>query len=242
MFVFLHGLIGNASHFDPIIAELPQEATILAPKLPYNEEDFADIGCAVAHRIRATAHPGRPVVVVGNSIGCVLALDLAELADHVVLTGPPFDFGAGQVSLKRGGLEPFVRSLFSPDLDPTVVDAHLADAVAQLDHLTGCRAMVRKTRMLRDIAQGFPCHPGLSCQQTRVTLLVGALDFMAPIGPLLAHLSRVAPHARLRVVPNCGHAVPVEAPQAVVDVLHMGLEAPPGSFGAELGCERISTL
>ncbi|MEL7093079.1 MAG: alpha/beta hydrolase [Pseudomonadota bacterium] len=228
MFVFLHGLIGDPGHFDRVVAQMPADAPLYVPELKYTEMGFGEIGSAVAQTIRARARDGVPVVVVGNSIGCVLALDLAELADHVILAGPPFEFDATPVPLQRDRLEAFVRTLFSQNLDEGIVAKYLAPSVAQLDHLTGSRAMVRRTRQLRDIARGFPCHPGLGCTDTRITILAGALDFMAPVGPMLAHFARAAPHARLRIVPDCGHAVPIEAPQAVLDVLYICAGATPG--------------
>ena len=217
MFLFLHGLIGSAAHFDAIGQALPKHQKWRAPPLPYPHVGLPDLTRDLANLIRTEADG--PVVIVGNSIGCVLALELAHLADHLVLTGPPFDHDTGKVPLRRDGLERFVRALFTPNLSPDIADKHVAQAVACLDHLTGSRNMLRETRRLRAISQSFPDHPNLSTNDDKITCLTGALDFMAPERAFRTHMARVAPRAQLHFIPDCGHAVPVEAPRAVLDVL-----------------------
>ncbi len=219
MFVFLHGLIGASAHFDVIGARLPAGQTWIAPQIDYAALSLEEHVAQIATRIEAEAMPGAPVVILGNSIGCVLALELADLADHLVLTGPPFDHDTGSIPLRRTDLEPFVRALFTPNMDPAVADDHVAQAVATLDTLTGSRAMLRETRRLRAVSQSFVDHPALGSHDHKITCLLGALDFMAPEDRLRAYLAKVAPRARLQVVHDCGHAVPVEAPDAVLDVL-----------------------
>ena len=57
---------------------------------------------------------------------------------------------------------------------------------------------------------------GVSCP---TTVMVGDEDIAEPIG----HSERLAesiPNARLRIVPNCGHLVPIEAPTSVLEILH----------------------
>ena len=224
MFVFLHGLIGSAAHFDVIGARLPLHQRWMAPQIDYSAHTQEDLVDTIATRIRAEADG--PVVILGNSIGCVLALELAALADHVVLSGPPFDHDTGDVPLRRGDLERFVRALFTPNMDAAVADDHVDQAVACLDRLTGSRRMLRETRRLRAMSQSFVDHPALSAFDDRVTCLVGQLDFMAPEMRLRSYLARVAPRACMQVIPDCGHAVPVEAPDAVLRVLEPWITAP----------------
>lgn len=219
MFVFLHGLIGSAAHFDVIGARLPMGQRWMAPQIDYSAYAQDALVDGLAARIRAEAVPGDPVVVLGNSIGCVVALELGALADHLVLTGPPFDHETGDVPLRRGDLERFVRALFTPNMDASVADDHVARAVACLDRLTGSRAMLRETRRLRRLSQSFVDHPGLGAHDHKITFLLGRLDFMAPEDRFRAYLAQAAPRAALRVIPDCGHAVPVEAPDVVLDVL-----------------------
>lgn len=219
MFVFLHGLIGSAAHFDVIGARLPEGQRWIAPQIDYAACSLEDHVAGIAARISAEAMPGAPVVILGNSIGCVLALELAALADHLVLTGPPFDHDTGSIPLRRSDLEPFVRALFTPNMDPDIANDHVTQAVATLDYLTSSRRMLRETRRLRGISQSFVDHPALRAHDHKITCLLGALDFMAPEARLRAYLARVAPRVDMRVVPDCGHAVPVEAPDAVMAVL-----------------------
>lgn len=217
MYLFLHGLIGSATHWDAIRAELPPGSSSHAPQIDYCGQPFAQVTGDLRDILRQAG--GGPRVIIANSIGCVAALDLGDVADRIILTGPPFDQSSGHVPLRRSELEAFVRALFHPSLSAKVADDHVRQAIACLDRLTGSRAMLREVRRLRKLSESFAAHPGLTRHARKITCLLGQDDFMTPVNSVSAHLAHVAPQARVLVVPQCGHAVPVERPGAVLDVL-----------------------
>jgi len=63
-------------------------------------------------------------------------------------------------------------------------------------------------------------RPLLADYRGPLTLLVGQDDTVTP--PQLAdEMKTLAPQARLHVIPNAGHYLPLDAPQAVSDALRI---------------------
>jgi pimeloyl-ACP methyl ester carboxylesterase len=64
--------------------------------------------------------------------------------------------------------------------------------------------------------------PGLADVLPRLrvptTILLGADDRLYTVDRM-EPIARLAPDASIRVVPGCGHLMPIEAPEAVVDAL-----------------------
>ena len=50
------------------------------------------------------------------------------------------------------------------------------------------------------------------------TILLGADDRLYTV-ERMEPIARLAPDASIRVVPGCGHLMPIEAPEAVVDAI-----------------------
>lgn len=65
--------------------------------------------------------------------------------------------------------------------------------------------------------------PGLAAVLPRLqvptTILMGAQDALYPVDTAMP-LARLVPGATIQVVPSCGHLAPLEAPEAVVAMLH----------------------
>lgn len=223
--VFIHGSGDDASIWGALIACLPQYTNI-ALDLPGHgtlvdspgpaEMSVSDYAAGV--RAKLAQRGLHAVCLVGHSLGSAIALRLAVDAPELV----------GRLVLVGGGAR--LRVL------PALLTEALADQAATKRQL----AEMAFTDAHRDEAHAFygraaPIAPGMlyrdlaACDQfdmmselDRVTqptlVLTGAEDRLTPpkyASFLAAHI----PHAKFALIPDAGHCVQLEAPQAVADAM-----------------------
>jgi len=164
-------------------------------------------------------------VLVGHSYGCLVALGalqagVARTIDRVLLLAPPSPEPLARAPaiaylpvpvLER--MRPqlsagFRAAAWGPDAPLALVDEETA--ISDRNSLYVFKAMWRQWLRL-DRAR-------LSTLQLQVTLLTGEADQLTP--PAFAEqLAQVLPNAQLTVLPRCGHQMPLERPEAVVQAL-----------------------
>ena len=215
-----HGLIGTPGHYDPLRRALP-DIGLTAPDLDFAGTDFAQITADLRKDLTAR---GGADVIIGNSIGCVLALELGDLARHLVLSAPPFDYSNAPLSLRPRAVEAYIDTLYDPNCDIEDLARHRDAAVQKTRALLGTRAGLRRIRRLRAISLSFAAHPGLGRHQDKTTCVIGSADFTTPPDAFAAFLQSAAPRARLHIVPDAGHCLPLEAPQALSEITSEAIE------------------
>ncbi|MEM6796036.1 MAG: alpha/beta fold hydrolase [Acidobacteriota bacterium] len=237
----LHGFTGRGASWRPTLdrldrgeawaPDLPGHGGAREKELPGSFEDAAD---RLASRLEREAET--PVHLVGYSLGGRLALAIAvrrpRLVGRLTLIGARPGLGpeerarraAADDALARGllerGLEPFLDSwqalpLFASQrrLPKAVLEAQSA---LRLGHSPAGLAWA-----LRTLSPGrMPDYrPRLQGLKPPVDLVVGELD--APYLAIAREMQAggLPRTARLRVVPGCGHNVPLEAPAALAPLL-----------------------
>ncbi|SDC16938.1 alpha/beta fold hydrolase [Actinokineospora iranica] len=222
--VLLHGLAGTSGVWAGLIAELAERwpGTPVAPDLPGHGRsaplDRYSFG-GIAARVAADLDPTRPAVVLGHSLGGVVALALAsgwfgvpvtaavclgvkvswspdDLAKAAALAGkPPKTFE------NRENAASWARKLAG-------LPADFADSVTLGP--SGWRAALDP----RAFAVGRPDLPGLlAAARCPVTLAAGERDPMSPA----EHLRALTPHPV--ILPGLGHNAHVEDPAALWPLL-----------------------
>jgi pimeloyl-ACP methyl ester carboxylesterase len=200
---------------------------------PFTIGDLADDAAAV---LRATAP--EPATVVGLSMGGMIAQELAvrhpDLVARLVLvaTRPPapaniaapppvLERELGQL-LATAGPGPeraaWFRSVWAPQAAPGFAEAHPAlvdELVGQiLERVTPRAAVMNQLRAIA--AWGGPGR--LARIGAETTVVHGVADELVPVGNGM-RLVRLIPGARYRELPGVGHLVPLEAPDALVEVI-----------------------
>jgi 3-oxoadipate enol-lactonase len=239
--LLLHPLALAGAFWDPLAAELGQRATVLAwdarghgsspwDGTPFSIEDMADDAAAV---IEATAG-GRPVSVVGMSMGGCTAIALAQrhpgLVDRLVLADTTACYGPGRETTweeraQNAQAKPRVEQVpfqvtrwFSdrfreehPAAVQRVVDIFTATDSAA--HAAASRAM-----------GGFDGTSGLGRITADTLVLVGTEDYATP--PAMAQvLADGIPQARLEVLEDSRHLSLLERPDYWPSIArHLGLE------------------
>lgn len=174
----------------------------------------------------AAQERGERTIVVGNSLGCVAALHLRDVADEVVLTAPPFDFGRGDIPLQKTKCEQFVRALFSRNAAIVNEDILVQNVCEMIDALMADRNELRRIRSLKRQAKSFTTTDLLDHAGDCATVVIRSEDFTTPHAAFSKFMSTQAPRSHLRVLKNCGHAVPLEQPKQLARILGEVLAKP----------------
>lgn len=219
MIAFFHGLIGIAAHWTDTRSHLPPATRMncFAPEL-----DYAGLpmdGIVADMRRQLLARKPRRLVLCGNSIGCVVALRLADIADEVILAGPPFDYDNAPMPLKRGDMDAYIDSLVCNKTAIHHADWHHQVARYKLDQLMGSREGLRSIRRLKGECQSILTDTRLGQYQDKITVALGGADYTTPPARVRPWLAERAPRARLTVLPDVGHTLPLEAPQVLAKTL-----------------------
>ena len=238
--VLLHGLGGAASNWTAVAPALAERGRVVVPELPGHGGSSAlpaPVATLDAYADRVAGVLDAPAVVVGHSLGGIVALRLAlrhpELVRGLVLAG-----SAGLSSgTRRSQRALAIMSLIQP-----------AKRIAPLRHLVSERRVLRQLafgfasvadpsalepRVAEAFLAGAALHTGVreaadalvrtdprrGLERVRVPTLVlhGARDRMVPLRDGFEYSRRL--EAPLRVIADCGHLLIGERPGAVVDAI-----------------------
>ncbi len=213
------GLAGHHRVITPDLAGFGQSANL--PATTDVNEHARDILALLDQRGLQQADVG------GCSMGGYVALAVAALAPQrvrrllLVDTKATEDTpeakaarAAALATVATDGVEALARGML-PKLVPAHAPQAFKDAVLALAKAQGPAGVSNAIAMLRD----RPDRLGLLPTLTMPTLVVvGELDAVTPLSDA-QHMASALPHARLHVVPGCGHLVPMEQPQHFNDLI-----------------------
>jgi 3-oxoadipate enol-lactonase len=241
--LLLHGLGGGAANWVELAPALAEERRVLVPDLPGHGgsaplagqpsmDDFAE--CAG----RLAEYEGMvPAAVVGHSFGALVALRLALLrpdqVTSVVLAALPGISSAGRLRqvmlaivglIRPGRVATRFRSRIARTsllryptfgywlvadpaaLSPTAVEGFLAPQALHTDTWSASRALA-------------VADPRTELERVRCPALVlwGASDMLVPVEDGIEFARRL--RAPLRTIPDCGHLLIGERPDACLDAI-----------------------
>jgi pimeloyl-ACP methyl ester carboxylesterase len=158
--------------------------------------------------------------LVGFSLGAILAFEVLRRAPQRVarltlISANPHAPSSAQLAswteqerqVRAGGFEALAATLA-----PT---GPQREQVLEMALRVGPEAFLEQLGLLRSRPDSRPTLAGYSGP---LTLLVGQDDTITP-PPLAEEMKALAPQAQLQVIPNAGHYLPLDAPQAVSDAL-----------------------
>jgi pimeloyl-ACP methyl ester carboxylesterase len=229
--VLIHGAGGNHLYWPSEVRRLPG-FRVLALDLPGHGKSEGrgqqTIGaysrCILDWMQETGLHSA---VIVGHSMGGAIALDLA-------LNNPQHVLGLGLLGAgARLSLEPeLVERIMNPTTFPNAVEtitsrSFSAQAPVQLTQLAAKRMAETRPSVLHSdflACQAFDEADRVAEIRQPTLVICGVEDQITP--PRSAQfLSSAMPNARLEMVPNAGHMVMLERPQAVARTLSGFLES-----------------
>lgn len=225
--VFIHGMFGGLSNFDPLLQRLHGH-TIYVPKIPLFSMDREDLtipklggwlndfctSCAIE----------RPILL-GNSLGGHIALEYARAfptkLSGLVLAGSSglFENDFGTTCPKRNDRE-YIRQRAALTFYDDIVTEELVDEIMEVTQSP------EKLPRLLQIARSthtYNMEDKLPNIQTPTLLIWGRDDLVTP--PEVAELFREKlPNAQLKWIDKCGHVPMMERPDEFVNFLEAFLK------------------
>lgn len=213
--VFLHGMFGGLSNFDPLIREI-KEYTVYVPKIPLYQLKRSRLtipGLADWLKGFMEACSIERPLLLGNSLGGHIALEYARaFPDNLaglVLTGSSglFENDFGSTCPKRRDREYIKKraalTFYDDIVDDTIIDEILA-VTQSPDKLPKLLAIARSTH-------SYNMEDELQHILAPVLLIWGKNDIITP--PEVALLfKKKLPNASLKWIDRCGHAPMLERP------------------------------
>jgi pimeloyl-ACP methyl ester carboxylesterase len=215
----LHGLFGTSEHWEALLDALAPRYRAMALTLPILEippDDLSVSGLRAYVEAFLDAERIPPAIVVGNSLGGHVALDLALHAPQrvrgLVLSGSSglFERGFTRGVPHRPSAD-FVRAKMTEVFhDRSLVTAERVEAIR--DIMSRRSYAVRVLQVSRS-AKRYNLEDRLGDIRCPTLLVWGTEDRITPRGVAIRFLEGL-PSATLRLVPDCGHAPMLEHPAA----------------------------
>ena len=215
----LHGLFGTTEHWENTIETLSLRSRAMALTLPIFEtppDDLSVTGLRAYVEAFMDVERVPPAIVVGNSLGGHIALDLAlhapERVRGLVLSGSS---GLFERSFTRGvphrPSAQFVREKMAEVFyDPAMVTP---ERVEEVRHCVSRRSYVLRVLQVSRSAKRYNLEDRLHEVRCPTLLVWGTEDRVTPRDVAIRFLEGI-PSATIRLVPDCGHAPMLERPEA----------------------------
>ena len=226
--VMLHGLGSIAASWLALVRELRRECRIVVPELSWlggsevpdgalAVRDGVEVACALIER----QFPGRPVTLVGNSLGGWVALRLAllrpELVARLVLVGP-----GGYREQDWEHIEKLIRISDLHDTDRLLAAMFLRAPIPERILRRGFRAAFTSKAVLGAIDK-MSEEDALSSEElgrveVPTALVWGEHDGIFSVA-VAEQMAAALPRGTLYRVETAGHIVQWESPRSLVDAV-----------------------
>jgi pimeloyl-ACP methyl ester carboxylesterase len=215
----LHGLFGASEHWETVLEALASRYRAMALTLPILEtppDDLSISGLRAHVEAFLDAERVPPAIVIGNSLGGHVALDLAlhapERVRGLVLSGSS---GLFERSFTRGvphrPSAEFVREKMTEVFhDPAMVTPEWVESIRGI---VNRRSYVMRVLRVSRSARRYNLEDRLGEIRCPTLLVWGMEDRITPRDVAIRFLEGI-PIATLRLVPECGHAPMLERPEA----------------------------
>jgi pimeloyl-ACP methyl ester carboxylesterase len=215
--VLLHGLMGQAQHWDDALDSLGQTCRAIAPTLPIFDPALAEasIPTLAGHVVELLDGLGiERATIGGNSLGGHVALEVALAfpgrVAGLILTGSSglFERGFARGVPHRPSAEYVREKMEEIFYDPRLVTIGWVEAVHRT--VSEPTTALRVLRFAR-AAKRHNVEERLSDIAVPTLLVWGAADRITPLN-VAERFHSLIPDATLVVLPRCGHAPMLERP------------------------------
>lgn len=212
-----HGLIGSAENWRQLSSFLYKSDTLIHQELDYLRNQM----CALIEIERAqfAKVTDQNKIVVGNSLGCILALGVASEVDRIVLTAPPYLSHSGVLPRKKAGINQYIQQMyFERNLSKTEVQ-ELETVATRVASLLADRGNFPALRRVRNELMSINYWNIVRTHKEKVHIVLGDEDQLTPKDAILKFIKEQVPEVNVSILRNCGHAVPLEKPKELAKIV-----------------------
>lgn len=218
-FLFLHGLAGSPNDWFATGKYLALNGHAwYAPGIPYFEAEYSSIGDLTA-KIRTTI-PGffldEQSIIVGNSLGGSVALHLGEKSNLIALVACHISFSTRWIGR---GVETLNREIESVFYDTSNLTKEMKTQYEELwVSLTKNRRSFSKLRKIKRAITRDNLDALYEQMQSKIHAICGAEDKLSPLENYIELKNRF-PGIAINKISECGHAIPIEKPLELANLL-----------------------
>ena len=214
LILYLHGLIGSDTNWKKLINYI-YPAKSLTPKLNYLTSIDEQINYL---RKKTQTYETDKKICIANSLGCLLALKMADEYDKLILIAPPYKFFEGSAILSTRRIEMLKKELF---FDSNAIPKdELNDSINFWLNKYRKRTNIVKLKELKKELLEFNFIESYAKYQKKIHFVLGKEDKLVPVEEFLNMCKKESITTNLSIIDNCAHAVQIEKPLELSKIIN----------------------
>ena len=179
MMIYLHGLIGSDTNWENL-TKYTLPAKTLSPKLNYLISIEEQVNLL---RHKTAAYDVTQKLCIANSLGCLLALKMADEYDKLILIAPPYKFFEGSAILSSSRIDKLKEELFFDS--NAIPKEELNNSINFWLEKYRKRSTIKKLRKLKKELLEFNFIESYAKYQDKIHFVLGKDDTLVPVKDFL---------------------------------------------------------
>ena len=217
MITCYHGLIGSSRNWAPLSRILGATDRVLFKDIDYIKQTVTSLISEEQRNL--TQSSSRTTISVGNSLGCVIALGIADKVDKMILTAPPYTKKSNFIPRGRDGVEKYIRGLYCDRPLNISEQEEMSKIGKQFSKIISDRKNIPALRALRQSLWDFDYWKMVKLHGKKIHIVLGEEDHLTPVDEISNYIASNIPEVKMDILPGCGHAVPLEKPERLAEII-----------------------
>lgn len=219
-YLFLHGLAGSSDDWHNTGKELEKFGhRWLAPSIPYLHNNFstlADLSAVIRKNI-PNEFLGENAIVVGNSLGGSMALQLGSRSQRTVLVASYTSTSTQWIGRSIETLDREINRIFYNKNN--IPQSKLEEYKSLWKSLTSNKESFSRLKKIKQAIEKSSLDELYEMQQSKTVFVCGLQDEISPLDNFYM-LKNKFPQITINTIDNCGHAIPIEKPTELASILN----------------------
>jgi len=206
MNIFIHGLMGSPSNWNQVVSHLWNDP-LAFKSLTIDYMNSLDRNISY---VTKEVENSKYNIGIGNSIGCLLLLKVADKFDRLILVAPPYKFLNKSAFATTAKMDELKKELF---YDYKKVDSKEIDkAINKWKNKTRDKKTLQRLKEIKKELLEFNFVECYKKNQNKIHFVLGSHDILVPIQEFQDKALKFYPKARITVLPKCSHILQMEKP------------------------------
>ena len=210
MNIYIHGLIGSPSNWSHVTQNILGNNVCL--NIDYTEPLNEQL-----ETIKSTIDKENIDICVANSLGCLVSLQIADKCKQLILVSPPYKFLKGGAFMSEKRIKELSNELFFDS--SKVPKLEMEETIKKWNSRFKTQKTMRELKNLKKELLSFDFKKYYSLYEDKIHFVLGREDKYVPVDEFLKMMKETCPKAQVTIVDKCAHAVQIEKPQVLIDVI-----------------------